>query len=85
MRQAEMVQATELEQVSFGLLLEKQLEYCERYLAKTCRNLSVYHHILISKYSIVHVGGLIGGLIGAAAGVQVFAILRELGQVDLLV
>ncbi|MEM7487923.1 MAG: sulfite exporter TauE/SafE family protein [Pseudomonadota bacterium] len=28
---------------------------------------------------------LIGGLIGAAAGVQVFAILRELGQVDLLV
>ncbi|MCK0168126.1 sulfite exporter TauE/SafE family protein [Jannaschia sp. S6380] len=28
---------------------------------------------------------LIGGLIGAALGVQVFAILRELGQVDLLV
>lgn len=28
---------------------------------------------------------LVGGLIGAAIGVQVFAILRELGQVDLLV
>lgn len=28
---------------------------------------------------------LVGGLIGAALGVQVFAILRELGQVDLLV
>lgn len=28
---------------------------------------------------------LIGGLIGAAIGVQVFAILREMGQVDLLV
>lgn len=28
---------------------------------------------------------LIGGLIGAAAGVQVFAALREIGQVDLLV
>jgi uncharacterized membrane protein YfcA len=28
---------------------------------------------------------LIGGLVGAAVGVQVFAILRELGQVDLLV
>ena len=28
---------------------------------------------------------LVGGLIGAAVGVQVFAILRELGQVDLLV
>ncbi|MEP3346545.1 MAG: sulfite exporter TauE/SafE family protein [Litoreibacter sp.] len=28
---------------------------------------------------------LIGGLVGAAVGVQVFAILREMGQVDLLV
>ena len=28
---------------------------------------------------------LVGGLVGAALGVQVFAILRELGQVDLLV
>jgi uncharacterized membrane protein YfcA len=28
---------------------------------------------------------LIGGLVGAAIGVQVFAILREMGQVDLLV
>ncbi|MEO0862836.1 MAG: sulfite exporter TauE/SafE family protein [Pseudomonadota bacterium] len=28
---------------------------------------------------------LVGGLVGAGAGVQVFAILRELGQVDLLV
>jgi len=28
---------------------------------------------------------LIGGLVGAATGVQVFALLRELGQVDLLV
>ena len=28
---------------------------------------------------------LVGGLIGAAIGVQVFALLREIGQVDLLV
>jgi uncharacterized membrane protein YfcA len=28
---------------------------------------------------------LVGGLVGAAAGVQVFSILREMGQVDLLV
>jgi len=28
---------------------------------------------------------LVGGLVGSAAGVQVFALLRELGQVDLLV